>query len=288
MESKILIIGESNDPQVDSVACALGRIGIQASRFTDSDALNYGFAVRFVRGSMTGYLRSSSGPISLEPLRSIYWRRPAPVKPVQRMTEQDMKFARTELDHVLQSLWATKHCYWMNYPGHIGRAKFLPHQLHVAARIGMSVSLIQVANGATDPNYFQPAWNGQVRRFLLERGNDEEGEVHQAADQLPFLLKTVPDDMDSLYVVCVANCCYAFLNGRYLIEGGLDALLADFCLKFLKHEKLELCGIRFTRNRDGWVFLGAEPDCEWVRWDKLTPNRDISTAIAAVLCRAST
>jgi hypothetical protein len=100
--------------------------------------------------------------VDLDDCRAVWWRRPQPFELDPAIEDPvAINFARNECYLALGGLWSTLQAFWINEPARDEIASGKPHQLQVAADIGLEIPATLITN---DPD--------SARRFSAEHGAD--------------------------------------------------------------------------------------------------------------------
>lgn len=166
-KKQIVIVTNIDDPHTDDVIKRLQEMGQDPSRLNTNDiplnttiSLGLGNNKSSWDGSIT--IQTNGRVINLDDIRSIWWRRPKEFGLPIELSEQEYEFAKDEIDHSLQGLWASLDCYWISSPDAIRRAGWKGEQLRRAAQLGFEVPRTFVTTSPEDARAFYDACDGQV------------------------------------------------------------------------------------------------------------------------------
>ncbi len=140
---QILIVTEPMDFHADAMILKLREMGHTPLRLHTEDFPLLSTIDMVLGGAddaeWRGQINTHKHNIDLGSIRSIWWRRPKMYRLPPDLERQQQEFARFEIDHVLQGLWASLDCYWVSCPAAIRQANWKVNQLKRAAELGFDV-----------------------------------------------------------------------------------------------------------------------------------------------------
>lgn len=157
----ILAVTEPDDPHADAVLDALARLGRRTARL-DLASLPRSVAVTMRRGGADRgdqFLGAGpdGGPLRLEEVQAIWWRRPRWAVPHEALAGPDAAFAVEQVHAALSGLWGSCGAAWMNDPWAEDRASHKGAQLAWAEAAGLSVPETIVTSAPADARAFLDA-----------------------------------------------------------------------------------------------------------------------------------
>jgi glutathione synthase/RimK-type ligase-like ATP-grasp enzyme len=174
----IVIVTEEYDPHVDDVLLLLREMGQEPARVHTADIPQHtSLSLSYDGASWKNLLQTRTRTIPLEEVRSIWWRRPAPVQLPETLTPDEEAFARSEVTHTLTGVWEMlEHsCYWVSFPAYIRKASHKISQLQLATRLGLQVPRTLVSN---DPDSVRPFYEACDRQMIYKTlGNPHPGSL---------------------------------------------------------------------------------------------------------------
>jgi hypothetical protein len=148
----IVIVTETIDLHADDMVRVLRGMGHEPIRLNSEDIpLNTSQSFQLDGADWHGTIRiqTNGRTIDIDDIRSIWWRRPNAFTLPPDLSEQESAFAKGEIRHALQGLWASLECYWVSFPALIQQASWKMDQLKRAARLGFEVPRTLIT---TDPD----------------------------------------------------------------------------------------------------------------------------------------
>ena len=115
----IVLVTEEYDPHVDDVLLLLREMGHEPARVHTADFPQHtSLSLSYNGASWKNILQTRIRTIPLEEVRSIWWRRPAPVQLPNGLAPDEEAFARSEATQALTGMWEMlEHsCYWISFP----------------------------------------------------------------------------------------------------------------------------------------------------------------------------
>ncbi|HEU4325877.1 MAG TPA: hypothetical protein VFS21_22245 [Roseiflexaceae bacterium] len=163
---QIVIVTEPMDSHADALIPKLSALGHTPLRLHTEDfpllsTLDLALGGAEAAG-WRGQIRTRTRSIDLGAIRSIWWRRPKMFRLPPGLERQQQEFARFELDHVLQGLWASLDCYWVSFPGAIRQANWKVSQLKRAAALGFDVPRTLITSDPAQARGFYEQCGGRA------------------------------------------------------------------------------------------------------------------------------
>lgn len=136
----ILVLTSANDRTADRVVAELTCRGEAVNRFDLADFPVHLTANAEMHGELgwRGWLKTQSGQVSLDRVKSIYYRRPTSFVFPDDVIGSDLTFAVAEARRGLGGLFFSIATRWVNHPGRVADAEFKPAQLSAAASCGLT------------------------------------------------------------------------------------------------------------------------------------------------------
>ncbi len=161
----IVLVTEEVDPHVDDVLLLLREMGHEPTRLHTADIPQHtSLSLRYNGTNWKNTLQTRTGMIPLEEVRSIWWRRPAPIQLPKTLVPEEEAFARSEVTHAVTGMWEMlEHsCYWVSFPANIRKAGHKVSQLQRASGLGLEVPRTLVSNEPESVRAFYEACQGQM------------------------------------------------------------------------------------------------------------------------------
>lgn len=179
MKPQILIVTASDEPNVKNVLRFMD--GATTFRLDTDLLLRSIFRAEFgIRGERCEF-EIGGDTISLEEVRSVWYRRPATPKAHPDLSDDYRAFAENECQKFLHALWTTvphEGVLWVNHPAVLRKIEFnKPYQTRAARRVGLTTPDALVTNDCRAVREFFERWKGEVVVKIFG-GNvlkDEEG-----------------------------------------------------------------------------------------------------------------
>jgi glutathione synthase/RimK-type ligase-like ATP-grasp enzyme len=160
----VLVLTNPCDEVADRVVGELRLQGAHVARFDPAELPQRSTLTMDVGAKrMSGMIYRSWGPsISLEDVRSAWYRRPSDfvIPPYQR--RQTAQFAHSELTAALSGVLRSLDCFWMNHPGAITEASYKAEQLVRAERLGLRIPPSCITSQPAEARAFFRAHDGNV------------------------------------------------------------------------------------------------------------------------------
>jgi ATP-grasp ribosomal peptide maturase len=152
----VLVLTNSTDLTANAVIYELEARGTSVVRCDLADfPLSLSMGVSLQNDGWDGALYSSTESLNVADIRSVYYRRPAPFRLPQGLTEDASIFAQLEARAGFLGVLASLRCRWMNPPAKEIAAAYKPVQLAHAASLGLRPPASLITN---DP--------AKVREFI--------------------------------------------------------------------------------------------------------------------------
>lgn len=136
----ILVLTNGKDRTADRVVAELGRRAEAVTRFDLADfpcrvTIN---AELLGKCGWRGWVKTEDGQVSLDQVKSIYYRRPTSFIFPDDVVGSDLAFAAAEARRGFGGLFFSLPTRWVNHSGRVADAEFKPAQLHAAASCGLT------------------------------------------------------------------------------------------------------------------------------------------------------
>jgi ATP-grasp ribosomal peptide maturase len=193
----VLVLTQPNDATADLVIAELNERSVPVYRLDPGDfPENLTMAARIDpnHARWEGDIHGQHRDLSLDDIRSVYYRRPAAHRLHPDMSEQDAQWADAEARAGFGGLTAALPCLWVNHPHRNAFATYPPVALAAAVRSGLSVPRTLITNDPAEAREFVSALPGSVAAYKAL------GTVHPSdCDDQPQALWTTqvrPGDVD--------------------------------------------------------------------------------------------
>jgi ATP-grasp ribosomal peptide maturase len=255
------------------------------------------------------------GGVLLEGISSVYYRRPSVFNMPEGMSDADRDFAigeaRRAFGGLLASLPAAR---WVNRPERNAAAEYKPQQLHIAAKVGLTVPPTYIGNDRESALKFAAAFGPDLicktfqPRLVVEHGvSKTTWTTAITADQLADdsfavtanLIQQRVEKAFEARVTCVGDQVFAVRIDAHSAPARVD-FRSDY--DALTYEPISLpehvqCALRAFMARLGllfasfdfavtpageWVFFECNPNGQW-GWLEDETGAAISDAIASLL-----
>jgi glutathione synthase/RimK-type ligase-like ATP-grasp enzyme len=164
-KNQIVIVTNINDPHADDVILLLQEMGHEPVRLNTDDipphtTMSLAYQHSGWQGSIT--IHTNGRVVDTDVIQSIWWRRPGDFTLPIDLSEQELEFAKDEMDHALRSLWASLDCYWISYPEYIRQASWKGSQLKRATELGFDVPRTLITTDPDEARSFFDACDGKL------------------------------------------------------------------------------------------------------------------------------
>lgn len=304
---QLLIVTSKDDPHSDHVIARLNQIGRDESvvRLNTED-----FAANCVYWiSEKGFefrLRDSGKVFTHETVKSVWYRRPEKIRPVDHQDEGVRDFCRMQHDAALRGLYFISHVYarWVNPLPSLHRARNKLQQLDCAARLGILTPRTVVTNDASVARRFldtvsavciksldQPNFRYVGRlypfytRIISARDiDDDPGSVELAPVIFQEYIGKLSDVRVTVFgerIVAVKIHSQDNEFSKVDFRGAAPHLLKHEVINlaeetergiraFMADQKLVFAAFDFVEDKDGdLVFVECNPNGQWLWVEKL-------------------
>jgi len=225
-KDRIVIVTDTFDPHSDMVIAELRKRGHQPVRLHPADfPVSASVTLSFGQEQWGGKLDLRKGPLHLEEIKSVWWRRPEPHVIAPNLPKTDRAFAFQETDHTFLGLWSILDCYWMSFPLHIRRASNKIEQLQRAAQLGFRVPKTLITNDPTQVEVFYDSCNNQMIYKtlvapILDQATRNSVQVSQDEEpseaQMVYTTRITKEQLDFIETVRLAPCQFQELIPKRL------------------------------------------------------------------------
>lgn len=259
MKNGILLLTNSGDGKhTDSVFDSLKEDGCRVYRL-NIDQISTGETKVLFRtpgGSSCRVFQTPQGEVSLEEIRSVWFRRPNSFRfPIKDPTQNDA--ANNELRSFLEGLWyAMPGIYWMSHPHALERARKKIYQLQLAQSIGFRIPPTIVTNDPGEVLTFFKEQEGAIIFKTLHQGYLDYGDkgynipttlIREEHLEKLTLVRTVPclfqQHVEKLYelrVTIVGKTVFSVrIDSQEIPETVIDWRLPKYIGK-LRHTPVQL------------------------------------------------
>ncbi|MEV5770143.1 ATP-grasp ribosomal peptide maturase [Streptomyces antimycoticus] len=164
----VLVLTRPTDATADLVIAELNERSVSVCRLDPGDfpeSLSMAARIGPDHISWEGALRGQHRDVSLNDIRSVYYRRPGAFRLHSDITEQDARWAQAEAQAGFGGLLYSLPCLWVNHPNRNALATFPPIALAAATRSGLSVPRTLITNDPGKAGEFVSALPGQVAAY---------------------------------------------------------------------------------------------------------------------------
>jgi ATP-grasp ribosomal peptide maturase len=312
---RVLVLTEDCDPTADFVLERLNERGVGFWRVDPGDfPESVDLSAEFDR-AWSGQLRGPLRAIDLTEIGAVYYRRPSGFRTPAGLPEPERRFVESQARHAVFGLLAAlPNVLWVNRPAAMADARVKPHQLAVAARVGLNTPRTLVTNCPGQVVEFGQRVGRIITKSLaMVTLKDEEertgllytAEVSESDWNSPGIAATahlfqelIPRDYE-VRVTYVAGECFAAAMRPHNPAGALDirahgrhvsyeaARVPDDIARAVQAmmERLDLVfgAFDFIVRPDGqWTFIELNPNGQWA-WTEQAAGLPISTALADLL-----
>lgn len=174
----VLVLTQVEDPTADLVLAELNRRRVAFVRCDPGDfPTALVLTARFDRDSATwsGRLSGEHRGVSLDSIRSVYYRRPSQFRFTEHMTATEQRFASMAARHGMSGvLSGLIDVCWVNHPAAMADARVKPYQLAVASRCGLVTPETLVTNEPRAVAEFAADVGGRIITKTLALGTITE------------------------------------------------------------------------------------------------------------------
>lgn len=300
------------DPTADHVLLELRERGADVVRLNTEDVpSDAGIVLGIDQGGVDGRLEFGGRSVRLGDIRSVWYRRPAPPEPSDRLVDPaDRRFASEESEEALFGLWRVLEGVWVSHPDALEAASYKPAQLRAASILDLEVPRTLITNEPEDALRFVEGLDGRAvvkpLRSGLLRKTDEYEEViftnpireedvldgMQAVSLCPSLLQEYVEKDVEVRVTVVGKEVFAAEIRSQVTPGAehdwrrvsavdvehapheLPTRVVAGCSKLVQRLGLNFGAIDLIRTPDGrYVFLEINPNGQWLWVETLTGLR---------------
>lgn len=215
-KDRIVIVTDKFDPHTDLVIMELRNMGHQPVRLHPADfPLSAALTLTLDQQHWSGKLDLPKGPLYLDEVKSIWWRRPEPHVIAADLPKAERAFARRETEHTFTGLWNIFDCYWMSFPPSIRRASNKIEQLQRASQLGFRVPQTLITNDPVQVQAFHERCGGQIIYKALADAIIDSGE-EGSEPHVIYTTRITQDQLDVLEAVRTAPCLFQELIPKRL------------------------------------------------------------------------
>lgn len=162
-KERIVVVTDQFDPHADMLIIELRKLGQQPVRLHPADfPMTASVTLDFDQQHWGGELALAKGPLDIDDIKSIWWRRPEPYVIDTDLSKAERLFARRETEHTFLGMWSVLGCYWMSFPLNIQRASNKIEQLQRAACLGFRVPRTLITNDPAQVREFYERCDGKI------------------------------------------------------------------------------------------------------------------------------
>ncbi len=316
----VLVLTQRLDPTADLVIRELQQRGTPVLRCDPGDfPESVGLAARIsATGAVTGTLRVGEREAELSEITSVYHRRPSPHRTHPRLHRDEAHWAAREAAAGFGGVLTALDRPWVNHPDLDRAAAHKPHQLVVAARVGLTVPESLVTNCAETARLFAGTRGGTVYKAMTG-APDAAGapdratalfttlvtptEITAGVARTAHLFQGWADKAYEVRLTVVGQRLFATRIDAHGLRARTDwrsdyrnlsyrAVQAPEHVTRAVHRlvsglRLTYAALDFVVTPDGrWVFLELNPNGQW-GWLQLATGQPIAAAIAHHLKESS-
>jgi glutathione synthase/RimK-type ligase-like ATP-grasp enzyme len=222
-KEQIVIVTDQFDPHTDMVIVELRKRGYQPVRLHTADfPTSASVTLDFDQQHWGGELTLFKGPVYIDDIKSIWWRRPEPYVISADLSKGEREFARGETEHTFAGVWRIIDCYWMSFPTHIRQASNKIEQLQRAAQLGFRVPRTLITNDPSRVQEFYDRCNGEIvyKSLAMPRitANDQifQEESEENNVKVVYTTRITQDQLSLLEAVRTAPCQFQELIPKCL------------------------------------------------------------------------
>jgi glutathione synthase/RimK-type ligase-like ATP-grasp enzyme len=164
----IVIITEEFDTHADDILMLLCEMGHEPARVHTADFPQHAnLSLSYDGTSWKHVMQTRTRAISLDEVRSVWWRRPAAVQLPETLTLDEKAFAVSESTQALLSTWEMleRSCYWVSFPANIRKASYKVSQLKLARSLGLEIPRTLTSN---DPECIRTFYEACHRQMIYK------------------------------------------------------------------------------------------------------------------------
>jgi len=316
---KVLLITTQGDLSADLLITELLRHSATFIRWNQED-FPVQNSLRWTSDDCVGHLQSRKASYDLKCFRSIWYRRTSPPKlPCALATGGTTHFIEAEIRTVLEGVWQTSDCFWVNYPAQVHAAENKLLQLAMAKRLGFPIPRTLVTNDAPAAADFIKSVSAAVVKAVSTSGAELDGRAWSlfthpitVADLSPtmslqiapcILQEQIPRKSDIRVTVVGSKVFSTEISIRgeraatevdwravvakdlHYVPHALPNSLAELCRSMMKQLDLRYGCFDFIRTPDNrYVFLEINPSGQW-GWIEHETDVPITSELAQLLLR---
>jgi glutathione synthase/RimK-type ligase-like ATP-grasp enzyme len=161
---QIVVVSQTVDPDTDIMMQYLRELGHEPVRLHRADLPQKAdLTLSATADGWNGRVASRLGEISLEEVRSIWWRRPGAHRMPKGLGEVEGLFAQAETERAARGIWSVlEDCYWVSFPDNIRKAENKISQLRRAAGLGLETPRTIVSNEPERVREFYGTCDGNI------------------------------------------------------------------------------------------------------------------------------
>lgn len=214
----ILIVTSRWDTTAYAAAEILRRNGRESAFFYPEDIPQRGrIDSAFRQGKWSNILHTEDGPIDLDDIKAVWWRKPFVSRPSDSLSRIEFPYARRETEYALRGVWdlllSDPEVYWMSNPHHIRQSGNKMLQMARGAAHGLTSPRTIVTNDPDDVREFYEECSGRMvfksmtGPFLLP-GEVEEFTPETFIPGMPLVRPFTEDDMEKVDSVRESACMF--------------------------------------------------------------------------------
>lgn len=209
----ILVLTSADDRTADRVVAELICRGEAVNRFDVADfpvhlTVN---AELYGEPGWRGWVKTQSGQVSLDRVKSIYYRRPTGFVFPDDVIGSDLAFAIAEARRGFGGLFFSLATRWVNHPGRVADAEFKPAQLSAAASCGLTTPRTLLTSDPDQARIFCQAVEQGVVYKPLSAANIVTGDELR----LVFTSRISAADFDDVDLSLTMNLFQEWIPKRY-------------------------------------------------------------------------
>lgn len=142
LDKSIIVFTKIFDPTADVVILQLQKEKKEPIRLNTEEIpldSSFDFNLDTLKWEGNININTSKRSINVNEVRSIWWRRPSHLQFPVNFSENEKRFAKSEMFSVLGGFWRILDCYWMSFPTSIRNAEYKIEQLQRASQMGFEV-----------------------------------------------------------------------------------------------------------------------------------------------------
>jgi hypothetical protein len=284
---EVLLISNRFDFSTDFIAIELASQGVSFIRINRDELKDYSIVFDPVKPEILGKYNDYSFTISIEYLKSIYYRAPTFLRDIfQNDLSEEEQLIRTQWAAFVRSLCVFEKVKWLNNPTNIYKAEIKSYQLFIANKLGMRIPETIVSNVTLSSDFEFQAIKS-IDTAIVNNGENEgfvyteiykKGELEEVKYTSPFFIQQglVPKIDIRVTVVEDKVVAIKITSDKEIDEDWrrykddliystfeLPQEIHDFCVNYTKILNLNFGAIDLILHNNEYYFIEINPTGEW-------------------------